>query len=224
MWCVPQLTPLFRERKDDILALYTEPLPAGHELHCFDEVSKQLLGTPRGGQPCAPGTVRRLDYEYKRNGTRNLFVAVNPLVGERTVAVTERRTAADTANFLWHYCMEEHRTAAHIHLVLDNLNTHLRGSLTKVWGDQKTAAFFARVTLHHTPTHASWLNMAECEISCLKTQGLKTRLADEAVLKNTVAAITAWRNQHRRKITWTFTTKKAQEKFPELYRELGVVN
>ena len=120
--------------------------------------------------------------------------------------------------------MEEHRTAAHIHLVLDNLNTHLRGSLTKVWGDQKTAAFFARVTLHHTPTHASWLNMAECEISCLKTQGLKTRLADEAVLKNTVAAITAWRNQHRRKITWTFTTKKAQEKFPELYRELGVVN
>jgi len=202
---------------DDILTLYTEPLPDGHQLHCFDEVSKQLLDTPRGGEPCAPSKVRRLDYEYKRNGTRNLFVAVAPFRGTRSVAVTNHRYATDTAAFLWQYCIKEHHAAAHIHLVLDNLNTHTEKSLRKVWGQEKADQFFSRVTLHHTPTHASWLNMAECEISCLKTQGLKMRLATAEQLQRTTHTIVAWRNRHRRKINWTFTTKKAQEKFPELY-------
>ena len=155
MWCVPKLTPEFRERMEDVLALYTEPLPDGEQLHCFDETPKQLLGTPRGGSAPKQGTLRRLDYEYKRNGTRNIFVAVAPFQGTRAVLVTKRRTAKDTADFLWNYCMEENKSAVRLHLVLDNLNTHREKSLRGALGEERATRFFSRVMLHFTPRHAS---------------------------------------------------------------------
>jgi len=218
MWCIPRLTPQFREQMEDVLDLYTKPLPPGHELHCFDECPKQLLGTPRGTVACAPGHARRLDYEYERRGTRNLFIAVSPFAGTRTVAVTTRRTAADTAAFLWQYCMDEHRSTRHLHLILDNLNTHQERALRNVWGTRRANAFFSKVTLHFTPSHASWLNMAEIEISCLKTQGLNQRVATEQDLRQCADEITAWRNRHQRTICWRFTKKEAREVFPSLYR------
>lgn len=204
---------------EDLLTLYTEPLPTGHEVHCFDEASKQLLSTPRGSTATKSGTVKRTDYEYKRHGTRNLFVAVNPFQGTRTVHVTARRTLKRTAAFLWHYCMKTHQQA-HIHLVLDNLNTHGEKALRRALGQKKAALFFTRVTLHYTPKHASWLNMAELEINCLRTQGVKRRLADETTLRRVVHGIVDWRNQHQRTINWSFTRQKAQEKFPELYVDI----
>lgn len=217
MWCIPKLTPEFRERMDDILALYTEALPDGYEVHNFDETPKQLLSTPRGGYAPKPGKHRKLDYEYKRNGRRNIFVAVAPFSGTRTVTVTKRRTAIDTADFLWKYCMETHKNAVHIHLVLDNLNTHKEGSLRKVWDEAKANMFFARATLHFTPPHASWLNMAELEINALKTQGLKRRIATEKEMQRTADAIVVERNGRAAKIRWGFTKAKAREKFPVLY-------
>lgn len=217
MWCIPKLTPEFRERMDAILTLYTEPLPEGHEVHCFDETPKQLLSTPRGGQPLKQGKPRRLDYEYERRGRRNIFVAVAPLRGTRAVKVTERRTAEDTADFLWQYCMEEHADARHIHVVCDNLNTHKEKLLRTTWGDTRADQFFTRVTLHFTPYHASWLNMAELEINCLKTQGLKKRIASEEEMRRIADHIVQERNARCAKINWEFTKTKAQEKFPALY-------
>lgn len=217
MWCVPKLTPLFRERMDDILKLYTEPLPDGHEVHNFDETPKQLLGTPHGVLPMTPHIPCRRDYEYKRNGRRNIFVAVAPFQGTRTVEVTLRRTAMDTADFLWRYCMEEHRTAKHIHLILDNLNTHQEKSLKETFGSKKAEQFFRRVTFHFTPCHASWLNLAELEINCLKTQGLKRRLETEKLLKEAAQAATEARNQNRCTLSWSFTQAKARKKWPEMY-------
>lgn len=219
MWCVPNLTPLFRERMDDILSLYTEPLPEGEEVHNFDETPKQLLSTPHGGRYATRGHVRRIDHEYKRNGTRNIFVAVAPFKGTRTVAVTERRTTPITADFLWHYCMEIHKDAQHLHLVLDNLNTHKEAALRACFGDERSAAFFAHVTLHFTPYHASWLNMAEQEINCLKTQGLKQRIATDARMKRIATAIVAERNTRHARISWGFTKETARLKFPTLYTE-----
>lgn len=216
MWCVPRLTPEFSQRMDDILALYTEPLPDGEEVHCFDETPKQLLSTPRGGTNPTPGKSRRLDYEYKRNGRRNIFVAVAPFLGTRTVTVTVRRTAVDTADFLWRYCMEEHAEPPRIHLVLDNLNTHTETSLRNIFGQEKANLFFSRVTLHFTPKHASWLNMAELEIGCLKKQGLKRRIATEEKMKAAADAIVAQRNARKATISWGFTKEKAREKFPVL--------
>lgn len=202
---------------EDVLTLYTRPLPRGHELHCFDECSKPLLGTPRGGFPCVPGVPRRVDYEYERRGTRNLFVAVAPFTGTRTVAVTTRRTTADTAAFLWAYCMEDHQDARHLHLVLDNLNTHQEEALRTAWGTKQAARFFSKVTFHFTPCHASWLNMAEIEISCLKKQGLQERIGTEDDLRQRADGIVQFRNQQQRTITWSFTRTKARKVFPSLY-------
>jgi transposase len=218
MWCVPDLTPLFRERMDALLALYTETLPEGHEVHNFDETPKQLLSTPHGGCVPKPGTYRKTDYEYKRNGRRNIFVAVAPFKGTRTVLVTQRRTAIATADFLWNYCMHIHTDVVHIHLVLDNLNTHTETSLRTVWGEEKAHTFFARVTLYFTPPHASWLNMAELEINALKTQGLKRRIATETEMQRIVDVIVSERNERCAKIMWGFTRARAREKFPVLYR------
>jgi hypothetical protein len=217
MWCVPNLTPLFRERMDDILALYTEPLPNGHEVHNFDETPKQLLSTPHGGSAQKAGHVRRLDHEYKREGTRNIFVAVAPCKGTRTVTVTERRTTQDTADFLFNYCMEIHKNVVHIHLVLDNLNTHKEKALRAVFGTERSKVFFAHVTLHFTPYHASWLNIAENEIGCLRTQGLKQRIATDARMKKIVDGIVTERNGRKATIAWGFTREKAVVVFPSLY-------
>jgi hypothetical protein len=217
MWCVPNLTPLFRERMNDILSLYTEPLPEGHEVHNFDETPKQLLSTPHGGRQAKPGHARRLDHEYKREGTRNIFVAVAPFTGTRTVTITERRTTQDTAAFLWDYCMNMHKHVLHIHLVLDNLNTHKEKALREAFGEEKSVRFFSRVTLHFSPYHASWLNMAELEINCLKSQGLKQRIATEAVMQRMASAIVSERNGRNATITWGFTKERAALKFPTLY-------
>jgi hypothetical protein len=217
MWCIPNLTPLFRERMDDILSLYTEPLPDGHEVHNFDETPKQLLSTPHGVRRMTQKHTGRIDHEYKREGTRNIFVAVAPFKGTRTVQVTERRTTADTADFLWNYCMNIHQDVSQLHLILDNLNTHKENALRVQFGIEKAKVFFAHVTLHFTPFHASWLNLAEQEINCLKTQGLKKRIATDALMKKTVTEIVAERNTRIARISWGFTKERAREKFPTLY-------
>lgn len=202
---------------EDIIRLYTEPLPKGHEIHCFDEASKQLLLTPRGSIPAKAGQDKRTDYEYERNGTRNLFVAVAPLQGEHLVTITKHRKARDTADFLWTYCMVKHKAAGHIELVLDNLNTHKPGSLQKVWGERKLQQFLKHVTLHFTPKHASWLNLAELEINCIRKQGVKNRIGNEQTLTETVDAIVRERNERKARIQWSFNLDKAKRKFPELY-------
>jgi hypothetical protein len=204
---------------DDVLTLYTEPLPAGEEVHCFDETPKRLRGTPRGSRNPNPGKSRRIDYEYQRNGTRNLFVAVAPLAGTRTMSMTQHRTAEDTAQFLWRYCMEAHTSGRRIHLILDNLNTHQEASLRTVFGEQKAARFFAHVVFHFTPFHASWLNLAELEINCLKRHGLRRRIPSEEELKRVTDAIVAERNGRYATISWSSTKEKAREKFPALYTE-----
>ena len=202
---------------DDILTLYTEPLPKGEEVHCFDETPKQLLSTPRGTRNPTSGKDRKTDYEYQRNGRVNIFVAVAHFMGTRTVAITKRRTAEDTTRFLWNYCMEAHKSAARVHLVLDNLNTHRENSLRRILGEKKATQFFSRVIMHFTPRHASWLNMAELEINCLKTQGLKRRIPSEEEMNRIKDGIVAERNGRHAQISWGFTKAKAREKFPALY-------
>jgi DDE superfamily endonuclease len=217
MWCIPDLTPLFKERMEDILDLYTKELPEGEEVHNFDETPKQLLSTPHGYRKASLNHVARIDHEYKRQGVRNIFVAVAPFKGTRTVQVTKRRTTEDTANFLWEYCMVTHKDVKHIHLVLDNLNTHKEKGLLRIWGEEKFQEFKKHVTLHPTPFHASWLNMAELEINALKTQGLKRRIATERTMQKVADGIVLERNTRQAKINWGFTKEKAKVKFPALY-------
>jgi len=129
MWCIQQITPEYRKRMYRLLDLYKEPYDPHHPVVCMDEKSKQLLEDSRQPIAAKPGSMERYDYEYKRKGTCNIFVAVNPKEGMRFIKVTHTRTKADFANFIKDLVEVHYAKAEYIQIVLDNLNTHFEGSL-----------------------------------------------------------------------------------------------
>ena len=173
---------------EDVLAVYTRPHDPLRPLVCLDEVSKQLVAETRIPIPMKPGRLTCHDYEYRRNGTANLFMAFAPLEGSRHVKVTDRRTRIDYAHFLRdladvHYC-----NADQIVLVQDNLNTHTPTSLYMAFAPQEARRLTERFEWHYTPKHGSWLNMAETELSVLSRQCLNRRIEDQTFLTSEVAA------------------------------------
>ena len=217
MLCAGKLTPEYRHRMYALLDLYARPLPKDEPLVCVDEKSKQLLKHSRAPLPMVPGTPLREDYEYVREGTRNLFVAVEPRAGRRIVVVTARRTKRDFVAFIRHLLDKVYPKARRIHLVLDNLNTHFRRVFDEIMGIRRATQLLRRVQFHYTPKHASWLNMAEIEIAALSRQCLDRRLPDEPTLIREVAAWQKHRNHQRRTIDWTFTRQDADRKMGKHY-------
>lgn len=157
------------------------------------------------------------DYEYERAGTCNLFVAVEPKGKRRVVEVTARRTKADFVSFVRGLLEHSYAGARKIHLVLDNLNTHFRASFEEVLGRSAATALLRRVQFHHTPKHASWLNMAEIEIGILERQCLGRRRMDQATVTREVDAWQRRRNAQRCGIEWTFTRQDADRKLGRHY-------
>ena len=145
MWCIGRITEEYRERMYDLLGLYAKPYDAAEPVVCLDEKSKQLLDQTRRPLPACPGRVAKEDYEYRRAGTRNLFVAVEPQAGHREVAVTQRRTKRDFVAFVQRLAQVVYAGAHTIHLVLDNLNTHFRASFEEVMKLEEATVFLARV-------------------------------------------------------------------------------
>ena len=192
--------------------LYARPLPSDEPLVCVDEKSTQLLAHSRAPLPICPGKALREDYEYVRHGTCNLFVAVEPRAGRRTVVVTKRRTKDDFVDFTCHLLETVYRKARRVHLVLDNLNTHFRCVFEEVLGVRRATRLLRRVQFHYTPKHASWLNMAEIEIGALTRQCLDRRMPDQVALTREVQAWQERRNAQRRTIEWTFTRQDADRK------------
>jgi len=211
------MTVEYRERMYDLLDLYKQPYDASEPVICVDEKSKQLLEQTRRPLPPKPGVVAKEDYEYKRAGTRNIFVAVEPKGGQRQVEVTARRTKADFVSFVGTLVNGVYAQARKIHLVLDNLNTHFRSSFEEVLGMEKAAAMLARVVFHHTPKHASWLNMAEIEIGVMERQCLGRRIATETLLQNEIAVWEQRRNEAKKTIEWKFTRQDADKKLSRHY-------
>lgn len=216
MWCIPKLTPEFKERMEDLLDLYAKPYNPKEPVICMDEKSKQLLADSRPVLPAAPGRVAIQDYEYVRKGTANIFVAVEPKNGSRITKVTKQRKKPDYAMFAEELILA-HPKATTIHLVQDNLNIHFIGSLVEKFGVRKAKRLWKRFSCHYTPKHASWLNMAEIEIGALGQQCLDRRIPFIEELDREVRACTRKRNEKRCVITWKFTRKKAKKVFPELY-------
>jgi len=217
MWCIGRITAEYRERMYDLLGLYAKAYDAAEPVVCLDEKSKQLLKQTRRPLSAAPGQITKEDYEYKRAGTRNLFVAVEPQGGHREVAVTQRRTKRDFVAFVQHLTQGVYAQARKIHLVLDNLNTHFRASFEEVMGLAEATAFLARVQFHYTPKHASWLNMAEIEIGILERQCIGRRIGEESLLCSEVLAWQQRRNQARCGIEWKFTRQDADKKLSRHY-------
>lgn len=202
---------------EDVLDLYHQPYDPRYPQVCFDETSKQLISETRVPLPPTSGHVARYDYEYRREGVRNLFMFFEPLGGRRHVEVTERRTKAD-----WAACMkllvdELYPDAICIRVVQDQLNTHNPAALYELFEPIEAKRLLDRLEFHYTPKHGSWLNMAEIELSVLARQCLDQRIPDEATLKREVAAWQDRRNADERKVNWRFTTQDARIKLRRLY-------
>ncbi|MCP4096523.1 MAG: IS630 family transposase, partial [Planctomycetaceae bacterium] len=173
-WVIPpKANAEFAANMEDILEVYTRPHDKKRPMVCVDEISKQLTMETRKPLPAKPGFLTRTDYEYKRNGTRNMFMLFAPLEGWRHVKVTKRRTAVDYAHILKELADEHFPDAEKIVLVQDNLNTHKPASLYEAFEPNEARRLTMRFEWHYTPKHGSWLNMAETELSVLSTQCLK---------------------------------------------------
>ena len=217
MWCIGALTDEYRRRMYDLLALYAKPLRAEEPVICIDEKSLQLIGHSRQPLPIAPGAPAKEDYEYVRQGTTNLFVAVEPKAGQRIVSVTDHRGKTDFVNFVQTLLTDTYAAARRVHLVLDNLNIHFRKCFDDVLGRRAATKLLRRVNFHYTPKHASWLNMAEIEIGILSRQCLDRRIPDAPLLQREVEAWQADRNAQRRTIEWKFTRQDADRKLGRHY-------
>ena len=217
MWCIGRLTEEYRTRMYRLLDLYAQPYLAREPVVCIDEKSKQMLKDTRAPLPLKPGVLAKQDYEYKRAGTCNLFVAVEPKGERRIVEVTGRRTKVDFVNFVGRLLKTVYARARKVHLVLDNLNTHFRASFEEVLGHKAATALLGRIEFHYTPKHASWLNMAEIEIGILDRQCTRQRIGEEARLRSEVLAWEHRRNQARCRIEWKFTRQDADRKLSRHY-------
>ena len=200
-----------------VLELYAEPLDPDRPVVCFDECAKELHDQVADPIPVAPGNPAKEDYEYVRKGTANLFIVVEPLAGARQVSVTDRRTIPDFAAQMKYLCDELYPDAAVIRVVLDNLNTHTLGALFSTYPPDEAWRLARRLEFHYTPKHASWLNMAECELSVLAGQCLNRRIPDRDTLAAQVKAWVAERNRAKAKIEWTFRVADARKKLDHLY-------
>ncbi len=217
MWCIPTVGAAFVAAMEEILELYEKDYDQAHPQVCLDEKSKQLLLQTREPVPVQPGRVARQDYEYKRNGTLNLFVMVEPKAGYRHVIVTERRTDKDYAQAIKWLVDEGYPQAEYIDIVQDNLNTHKGASLYETFEPQEARRILRKVRFHFTPKHASWLNMAEIEIGAFEQECLKQRIGDKVDLIKQVAAVETNRNKRGAMIKWQFTNVMARCKLQRLY-------
>jgi hypothetical protein len=202
-----------------VLDVYKRPHDARFPVVCMDESPRQLIDETRTPIVGGPGRPTRYDYEYKRCGTCNIFMANEPLTGWRLVEVTERKTKIDWAHFV-EKIAARYADAERITLVMDNLNTHAPGSLYETFLPDKAKALWDRFEFVFTPKHGSWLNMAEIELNVLIGQCLKRRIADIDKMRSEVNAWEVDRNGRKSSVNWQFTTKDARIKLKRLYPTL----
>lgn len=203
---------------EDVLDKYDKPYDPRQPVICLDEQPYQLLDDVRPAERAAPGKPAKQDYEYRRCGTCSIFVAVEPKGGRRFVQARRHRTRSDFARFL-RDLVKRYPKAKCIHVVLDNLNTHNDKSLLETLSAKQAQRLLRRIEWHPTPTHASWLNMAEVEISVLTKQCLHRRLSSIKDVQRHAAAWSRDRNRKKATIRWTFNRTDARRVFPELYRK-----
>ena len=213
MWCVPDLDDEFIERMEDILDLYECVYDHSEPVVAIDERPVVLHGEKRKGSPVAPGRPARRDYEYVRKGTANIFCGIEPLAGRHITKVTASRSGPEFAKYLAQVA-RRYTDAKTIHLVMDNLSTHTKRSLVRQYGEDKANALWARFTIHYTPKHASWLNLAELEISILNRQCLGgLRISDIDELRRHVGAWHRSAEKTRVTVDWRFTSNDARTLF-----------
>lgn len=202
---------------EDILKVYEEPYDPARPVICMDETSKQLVGETRTPIGAGPGTPRRIDYEYERRGTADVFIFTEPLGNWRSVEVTETRTRIDWAIQIRNLVDVYYPEAEKIRVVMDNLNTHTYGSLYEAFPPEEARRIAEKIEIHYTPKHGSWLNVAEIELRVLTVQCLNRRIADATTLRREVQAWEAERNASGAHVDWQFTADDARIHLKQLY-------
>ena len=220
MWCIPKVDAAFVAAMEDVLDLYAEAPDPKRPVISFDESPTQLIGEARLPIPAEPGQIERVDFEYRRNGTVNLFVFLDVHRPWRKVKLTERRTATDFAACMRDLSDSHFPEAEKIRVVMDNLSTHSAASLYSALPAPEARRILRRLEFHYTPKHASWLNMVEIEIGVLRSQCLDRRISSREKL---IAEIAAWekhRNDSAARIKWMFNTEQARAKMKRAYPKL----
>jgi len=212
-WCNAEVTPEFLARLKDILELYAQPFDPTRPTVCFDEQLVQLLADARPTQSVQPGHARRQDYEYVRGGTRNVFMFAEPKAGKRHVVVTRHRTKEDWAKAMRYLLDELYPEVSLLDLVYDNLNTHAVNPLIEIFGKVEADRLLARLVLHPTPLHTSWVNIAEIELSAMTSQCLDRRIPDEWTLAMELIAWEGDRNDLHQPVAWSFRWTRAKRIF-----------
>jgi hypothetical protein len=213
MWCVAELTPEYVAKMEDVLALYERPYNAREPVVCLDEKPVSLHADVRPARVARPGHIAKRDNEYARCGTANLFGIVEPKAGRHFTTATPDRSAQQFAVMV-RRIVTAYPRARRLHLVLDNLNIHCQKSLTDAFGPREGRRVWRRLCVHFTPTHGSWLNQAELELSLVSRGCLgRRRIASLAALREETRAWTHRANQARTRIDWRFTRTDARRKF-----------
>lgn len=205
---------------EDVLEIYEEPYDPQRPVVCMDETSKQLVGETRTPIPARAGQPRRVDYEYERRGTADVFMFTEPLRNWRAAEVTATRTRIDWALQMKNLVDVHYPTATTIRLVMDNLNTHSLGSLYEAFPAEEARRIAAKLEIHHTPKHGSWLNIAEIELRALTGQCLNRRIPEETKLRSEVHSWMNQRNDSGARVDWQFKTKDARTHLKHLYPRL----
>ncbi|MEQ1831320.1 MAG: IS630 family transposase [Pirellula sp.] len=216
-WCIGKPDAKYVAKMEDVLDVYQRPYDPARPVVCIDEKSKELHTEIRPTIPAQSGRPGYRDYEYKRNGTANLFLWVEPLAGRREVRMTDRRCAVDFAELLDDLADRVYPQANKIVLVVDNLNTHGPHCLYQRYPPEEAHRLASRFEWHYTPEHGSWLNIAECELSVLARQCTNKRIADQQALATATLAWQTQRNSATATIRWQFTTADARIKLRRLY-------
>ena len=217
MWCIPEINGEYVARMEDILDLYAEAPDPMRPVVCFDETPRQLIGEERVPVRAEPGKPAKVDYEYVRNGTANVFMFVDVNRPWRRAKVTDQRTCVDFAECMRELVDEHYPDAECIRVVLDNLSAHSAGALYQAFAPEEARRILDRIEFHFTPKHASWLNMVEIEIGVMVKQCLDRRIADKATLISEIASWNRRRNAERARIKWMFTVERARAKMGHAY-------
>jgi hypothetical protein len=220
-WCIRQINSLFLMRMEDLLDLYELPYDPRQPVLCFDERPCQLLGDTLVPIPMKPGKCYTYDHHYERKGTCCLLVAVEPSTGFRFARVYTQRTKLEYAVFMKELtALPRYANVERFRLVQNNLNTHTAGSFYQAFEPEEARQLTQKFEFHYTPTNASWLNMAEIELSALARQCLDRRIPTQDLLEHEVLACVKERNEKQITITWEFTTNDAREKLKRHYKSI----
>jgi transposase len=224
MWCIPKVDAEFVARMEDVLDLYAQPPDPTRPVVCFDETPRQLIGEARVPVKAKPGQPARIDYEYVRNGTANVFMFVDANKPWRHAKVTDQRTCNDFAECMRDLVDEHYPDAKCIRVVLDNLSTHSAAALYKAFTPEEARRILRRIEFHFTPKHASWLNMVEIEIGVMASQCLDRRIDSKSKLIFEIAAWEQQRNAAGARINWMFTVERARQKMGRAYPMLESID